>query len=69
MNERFAFLTSNRFWALVIGALSIYLQTKGYIGEPEMVLIATLTAGFATIATVDRFGEKAGAVDTGKVEE
>ena len=54
MNEKFAFLLSSRFWALIIGALSIYLQQKGFIGEPEMLLIATITAGFATIRTVDR---------------
>ncbi len=51
---KFDFLTSSRFIALVIGALSIYLKAKGIIGEPEMVLIATITAGFTTIRTIDR---------------
>ncbi len=54
MDDKFAFLTSSRFWALVIGALSIYLQAKGYIGEAEMQLIATITAGFTVIKTLDR---------------
>lgn len=67
MNEKFAFLTSTRFWAMIIGAISIYLQTKGYIGEAEMALIATISGGFITIATIDRAAEKSGAVDTGKV--
>jgi len=55
--SKFAFLTSNRFWALIIGAVAMYLQTKGIIGEPEMVLIATITAGFITVKTVDRIGD------------
>lgn len=67
MQDKFDFIYSLRFWSMVIGALSIYLQTKGYIGEPEMALIATITAGFVTVKTIDRFGEKSGAVDTGAV--
>ncbi len=58
MNEKFEFITSSRFWALVIGAVSIYLQAKGIIGDPEMMLIATITAGFVTVRTVDRMGDK-----------
>lgn len=54
----FAFLKSTRFWSLVIGAVSIYLKTKGYIGEPEMVLISTITAGFITVRTIDRATEQ-----------
>ncbi len=53
-NTKFDFLTSNRFWALVIGAVSMYLQAKGIIGQPEMVLIATITSGFIVVKTVDR---------------
>lgn len=52
------FLSSSRFWALVIGAVSFYLKTKGFIGEPEMMLIATISAGFATIRTIDRTADK-----------
>lgn len=58
MQEKFAFIYSTRFWALVIGAISIYLQTKGYIGEAEMVLIATIMGGFVTVKTIDRATEK-----------
>ncbi len=54
MNEKFAFLTSSRFWALVIGAVSMYLKAKGFIGEPEMLLIATISSGFIVVKTVDR---------------
>ncbi len=52
--SNFEFLKSNRFWAMVIGAVSIYLKAKGYIGEAEMTLIATLSAGFLVVRTVDR---------------
>ncbi len=48
------FLTASRFWALVIGAVAIYLKGKGIIGEPEMQLIATLSAVFITVRTIDK---------------
>lgn len=54
------FLTSNRFWAMIIGALSVYLEAKGWLGEPERNLIATLSAIFITVRTVDRGSEKMG---------
>ncbi len=53
----FQFLTSPRFWAIVLGAVSVYLKSKGIIGEPEMMLIATITAGFTIVRTTDRFSE------------
>ena len=43
--QPFAFIYATRFWALVIGAISIYAKLKGWIGEPEMTLIATITGG------------------------
>lgn len=52
--KKLEFLSSTRFWALIIGALSVYLKTKGWIGDAEMQLIATVSAGFITIKTVDR---------------
>jgi hypothetical protein len=55
--EQFMFLTSNRFWALVIGAISIYLQAKGIFGDAEMMLVATITTGFIGIKTIDRATE------------
>ena len=39
---------------MVIGAVSLYLQTKGLIGEAEMQLIATLSVGFIGVKTFDR---------------
>lgn len=53
-----SFLKSNRFWVMVLGAAVIYLQSKGWIGEAEMKLFATLAAGFVTIRTVDRATEQ-----------
>lgn len=67
----FAFLKAERFWALVIGALAVYGKLKGWLGEPEMALIATITAGFITVRTVDRATEQkilAAAVTTGQVQ-
>lgn len=52
--QEFAFLKATRFWALVIGAVSIYMQMKGYIGEAEMTLITGITSGFTIIRTIDR---------------
>jgi hypothetical protein len=66
----FPFLRATRFWAMTIAALSIYAQSKGWIGEPEMLLIATITAGFVTVRTIDRATERkilAEAVGTGQI--
>ncbi len=56
--SKWAFLSSTRFWALIIGAVTVYAQMKGWIGDAEMQLIATVSAGFITIKTVDRIGDK-----------
>lgn len=58
ISDKLLFLTSTRFWAMVVGAVSIYLKMKGIIGEAEMQLIATLTAGFIAIKTIDKTAEK-----------
>lgn len=60
MTEQWKFITSNRFWSICIGAIAVYLKTKGLIGEPEMLLVATITSGFVLIRTTDRLGEKLG---------
>ncbi len=57
MESKFEFLKSTRFWAIVIGATSVYLQSKGIIGDPEMLLIATITSGFTVVKTIDRTSE------------
>lgn len=70
MNNNFGFLLAPRFWALVIGALSIYAQNKGWIGDAEMQLIATITGGFIVVRTADRASEQkvlAAGVSTGEI--
>lgn len=56
--ERLDFLGSTRFWVMVLGAVAVYLEAKGWLGEAERNLIATIVAGFITVRTVDRLGEK-----------
>jgi hypothetical protein len=58
MNEKLEFLYSTRFWALVVGAVMFYLQTKGIVGEPEMILVNTVLGGFIGLRTVDRIADK-----------
>ena len=55
-----SFLKSNRFWALTLGSVIFYLKTKGWLGDPEVILIETILGGFITIRTVDRATEKLG---------
>ena len=55
---RLEFLTANRFIAVVIGAITIYCETKGWIGEPERNLITTIMGSFVTVSTIDKFAEK-----------
>lgn len=68
--DTFAFLYATRFWSMVIASLAIYLQAKGILGEPEMLLIATITAGFTIVRTIDRATEQkiiAAGVQSGQV--
>jgi hypothetical protein len=57
-HPKFAFLASPRFWAIVIGAAAGYARLKGWIGDAEITLIGTITAGFVTVRTVDRVADK-----------
>jgi len=60
-SSTFAFLYSNRFWALVLGALSTVLIDPSF--DPSLWYIAVgkflgiVSAGFITIRTVDRLGD------------
>lgn len=56
----YAFIKATRFWVMILGALSIYLESKGFIGEAERNLIATVSAIFITVSTLDRGAEKMG---------
>ena len=71
MMKTFPFLYATRFWAMVIAAASVYAQAKGWIAQPEMLLIATITSGFVIVRTVDRATEQpiiAAAVGAGQVQ-
>ncbi len=57
-NPWWSFVSSTRFWALLIGATSVYLKAKQVIGDPEMVLIGTVVTGFIGLKTVDRTVDK-----------
>lgn len=54
------FLKSNRFWAVVLNAIVVYLQQRGFIGEAELALVTAILAPFVIIRTADRFSEKIG---------
>ena len=52
------FLKSNRFWAIVIGAISLACFKYGILPEPFFEAIATITSAFVGVRTIDRLGEK-----------
>ncbi len=55
--EKFAFIFSTRFWALVLIAIVGVLKAEGILdGEIANGLITILT-GFTAIRTIDRFSE------------
>ena len=58
--KKFEFLTSTRFWALVVAALVLYARTKGVIADAEVILIETILGGFIGVRTIDRASEKIG---------
>ncbi len=65
--EELNFLTKLRFWSMVIASLSLYAKTKGWIGDAETVLIASISGGFWITSTVDRnIGDKK--VEASKIE-
>lgn len=58
VDGKFDFLKSTRFWAMILGAVSIYLKSKGWIGEEEMTFIATVSSIFVAIKTYDKTVDK-----------
>lgn len=67
--DNMLFLTAPRFWVMILGALSIYLEAKGWIGEPERNLIATISAVFIGVQTLDRASEHVGKTETEAKED
>ena len=67
--ENLRFLMAPRFWVMIFGSLSIYAESKGWIGEAERNLIATISAIFIGVQTVDRVSEKIGKTEVEAKEE
>ncbi len=62
MTDRFAFLFSNRFWVLLLGAASTVLIDPNFpLQEWYITLgkfLGIVSAGFITINTLDRTSDK-----------
>ncbi len=54
----YAFIKATRFWVMILGALSVYGEAKGWIGEPERNFLATISAIFIAVSTFDRGTEQ-----------
>lgn len=65
--SQWSFITSPRFWALVIGAVALALWQDGIISQGWVTCVATITGGFITVRTVDRFGERIGGVNAQQI--
>lgn len=63
--DKFAFLYSTRFWALVALVAVMVASDNGWLTVSTAEYVITLLGGFIGIRTVDRFAEKSGSVDTG----
>ena len=61
--QRFSFIFSNRFWALVIAALAL-VSNEGFTTEAWTKGVLTVVTGFIGIRTIDRAAEKSGDKDT-----
>ena len=58
MKTKFKFLTSPRFWAIVIGAIGLALYQDGIISQAWVTAITTITGGFTIVGTFDRNADK-----------
>lgn len=57
-NDKLAFLSSTRFWALLLASVFTTLGSEGYITPGVLEGIQMLLAGFVGIRSVDRFAEQ-----------
>lgn len=60
--EKLQFLSSTRFYVMLFGALAVYANAKGWIGEAERNLIATISALFVGVQTLDKAAKNIGGV-------
>lgn len=51
------FLTSVRFWKVVIAAVVVYLGSQGVLGGDLVILVTSILGVSVVIRTVDRFSE------------
>lgn len=63
MNDKFAFLLSTRFWAIVLGSVSAIIVQPEFTTDEWYVsvgkILGLVSAGFTTIRTIDRnLGDK-----------
>lgn len=56
------FLKSERFWAIVINAVILYLQQKGIVDTALLTMVTAIVAPFVTVGTIDRVGKNIGGV-------
>ena len=56
--NKWAFLGSPRFYALVIGAVALALYQEGILALSYLTAIGTITGGFIGIRTLDRASDK-----------
>ena len=52
-----SFVQSPRFWVMLIGTVSVYLEAKGWLGVEERNLLASIAALFITVKTIDKLGK------------
>ena len=55
--EKFLFLKSTRFWALVLIAIVGVLKAEAILADDFSNALITILTGFTVIRTVDRFSE------------
>ena len=57
MNEHFTFIYSSRFWALVMLAISVALNSYGILPQETMNALITLLGGYIAVGTIDKFSK------------
>lgn len=62
MGTRFAFLTSNRFWAIILASLGSLLVDPAFPTQPWYVSLGKFLVlsgtGFTAVRTIDRHADK-----------
>jgi hypothetical protein len=56
--DKLAFLSSTRFWALLLMSAATVLSNEGYITQGVLEGLQLLLGGFITVRSVDRASEQ-----------